>query len=173
MIYIKKVYKINSFYEKGSQVFNAYPNLKLLAKILVDDGTNEAIAYLYDQAVVNLFKLEKKHLDNINDITKNTTTAIVYEKFTNVNILSKDCFENCLNHNYFIYCLPYSNVSKKKIYDNPYDKYFDNLTKHQNMKNKALNLVFINGDIVYEKVCNEDVILPRPCLKTIYIEPVE
>ena len=38
------------------------------------------------------------------------------------------------------------------------------------MKNKAMNLAFINGDILFEKTNNEYSLLPRPFLKTLQME---
>ncbi len=38
------------------------------------------------------------------------------------------------------------------------------------MKNKAMNLAFINGDILFEKTNNEYSLLPRPFLKALQVE---
>lgn len=42
------------------------------------------------------------------------------------------------------------------------------------MKNKALNMAFINGDISFEKNINDEYsLIPKPFLKALHIEMIE
>lgn len=180
VICIKRIFKITAFYEEGARVIADFPNIKLLAKLLVEDGTNEAISYFYDQAVVNTFKIDKDNLEKIYNLSRISTSVVVFEKFTNINILTGNNIEDISNSLFYLWCIPFSNVvslinfnlkqAKKSIYDNPYDKYFENLTNNKNNKNKAFNLVFINGDVVIEKIFDEDTLTSRPYLKAIHVE---
>jgi hypothetical protein len=63
VITVKKIFKIMAIHEKSSYVISGYPDLKLIAKCLVDDGSFEAQVYIHDHTVVNLFKLDKECLD--------------------------------------------------------------------------------------------------------------
>jgi hypothetical protein len=59
---VKKIFKIMAIHEKDSYVISGFPDLKLIAKCLVDDGSFEAQVYIHDHQVVNLFKLDKDTL---------------------------------------------------------------------------------------------------------------
>ncbi len=58
--------------------------------------------------------------------------------------------------------------------DNNYNRYFENLGQINNLKNKALNLAFINGDILFDKIHgNFLTLLPRPFLRVMHLENIE
>jgi hypothetical protein len=65
LITIKKIFKIMAIHEKNYGMINGFPDLKLIAKCLVDDGSFEAMLYCYDQTVVNLFRIDKLTLEVI------------------------------------------------------------------------------------------------------------
>jgi hypothetical protein len=70
--------------------------------------------------------------------------------------------------------VPYSNVSKKHIHDNNYNTYLENLGENSNLKNKAGNMTFINGDIAFDKTSNGEFLLEhRPFIRTLHLELIE
>jgi hypothetical protein len=88
--------------------------------------------------------------------------------------LSKDCFDNVFINQYIAYATPSSNVAKKHFFENNYNKFFENLGQHSNLKNKASAMAFINGDISLDKNFDgNQILLPRPFLKANHIELVE
>jgi hypothetical protein len=59
---IKKIYKIQAIYEENSSTVHGYPDLRFIAKCLIDDGSFEANIFFYDQTVVNLLRISKEIL---------------------------------------------------------------------------------------------------------------
>jgi hypothetical protein len=55
--------KIQAIYESNAKNIFGFPNLKLIAKCLVDDGSYEANIYLSDNQVVNILKFTKDLLE--------------------------------------------------------------------------------------------------------------
>jgi len=62
LLNIKKIYKVMAINEKDLSGVIGFPDLRLIAKCLVDDGTFEAQVYFYDQTVVNLLRIDKATL---------------------------------------------------------------------------------------------------------------
>jgi hypothetical protein len=68
LITIKKVFKIYSVIENQTSYsslneINGFPKMKLTMKCLADDGSLEALIYLENYNVINLFKWDKKVLE--------------------------------------------------------------------------------------------------------------
>lgn len=153
-----------------------FPNISLMAKILIDDGTFEAVVWLYNTKAKELFKISDNTLNLIRTQVLMSTNVMIYDKYSNKGFLTKDCFENIFVNKYVGYFTPYSNVIKKAVVDTNYTTLFKNLVMSEdNMKQKAATLVFINGDVSYENfnITNEYYLQPRPLLKMVNFDLVE
>lgn len=169
---IKKIISIQAVKDDHLSIIN-YPNISLLAKLIIDDGTFEALMWVYNMKVIELFKLSNTTLDSINNSVLTSHNVVLFDLFSNKGVLLKESFDFIYVTKLIGYCIPYSNVTKKTVLDTNYSHLFKNLSNNEdNMKNKAGSMVFINGDITAENfsISNEYYVQPRPMLKLINYE---
>jgi hypothetical protein len=60
---IKKIYTIEAIWEPGTNNVQGYPDLRLIAKCLINDGSFEANIFFYDEMVINLWGMSKELLN--------------------------------------------------------------------------------------------------------------
>jgi hypothetical protein len=63
LVSIKIINKITARYEVNSNAINGFKDLRLFSKVIIDDGTYEAQMNIYDEAVTNMFRLDKDTLN--------------------------------------------------------------------------------------------------------------
>jgi hypothetical protein len=126
---------------------------------------------LYHLKVKEIFKIEENILNQIKDQICNNYNVQLYDRFNNKGLLQKSVFENVFNLKFIGYCIPYANISKKMTNDTNYNTLFKNLqNKEQGLKEKAANLVFINGDVMIDSFMNDNYLVPRPLLRLVHYE---
>lgn len=151
-----------------------HPGIGFTAKILIDDGTFEAIVTLTHQTVKEMFSISESMIEeNKESVLTTTDKLIIYDRFNNKSLLSKSTIDELMVTKFIGYCLPYSNVSKKVSNDNNYNALFKNLNnKEETMKEKCQSLIFINGDVVTDVFMNDSYLTPRPLLKLVHFENI-
>ena len=181
LIIIKDVTKITSRYDEDypSYSIEKFPFLRFFAKCIIDDGSYEAEMNLYDLMVLKILKLDKKKLEEIQDVSKTMVNYILYQKSGNTDItefIDKNFIDEVFPKQFIAYCVPFSKIASKHFKENKIGKYFENLgKKNHDIKNKFMNTAFINGDLFYEKdyYRNKMVLMPKPLLKCVYLEELK
>ena len=155
------IYHIKSYYD--------YPHITLKAKMLIDDGTYQSMAFIENNILISFFELPSKFIDKIYHKTKKVKRCITIYDFPN-KYYFKEIFHymnNVMKNYYIIYGVPYSNCKYKikRNEDNMFRRYtFDN----RKIENKEMNL-FINGDICLER---KKKLIMRPFINITEIEKI-
>ena len=172
---IKKIISVQAMKDDIHNPIPNYPSMSLIAKVIIDDGTFEGLVWLYNTKVKDLFKISHNIMESIRLQVQTSNNVSVYDSFSNKGLLTKDNFDSIFTTKLIGYCIPYSNVTKKSLIDSSYNALFKNLSSEDSMKNRASNLVFINGDVSAENfnITNEYYLQPRPLLKLINYEMIE
>lgn len=144
-----------------------------MSKILIDDGTFEAVLMIKNHLAKDIFKLGDLNLGEIKEQVMLNGTFNIFDKFSQKSILPKNFLENIYPHKYIGFVIPYSKVSTKVTQDTNYNTLFKNLKSNEdNFKDIANNLFFINGDIVVDSFMSEQYAVPRPLLKLLHFESI-
>lgn len=143
LINIILIYHIKSYYD--------YPQINLKAKMLIDDGTYQSVAFIENDILISFFELPSKFIESIYYQTKKVKRSITIYDFPNRYYFKEigHYMNNVMNNYYIIYGIPYSNCMYKikRNEDNMFRRYtFDN----RKIEHKEMNL-FINGDICLER----------------------
>ncbi len=169
LITIKKFLNIEGFFKENNSIIPECSNLQLKGKIIIDDGSYEAISFIDDNELIKLLDLSKKELSDIYEsILKDNIFKIldkINEKFIN-KIISKQ---------YIIY--GYSFMKNHKNKNDRLTDYFGeilDLQYQQNSNTKKMNknnYCFINGEIIENKNYNGiNYLEKRPYIKIVQIE---
>lgn len=160
-----------------------YSNLNLMSKILIDDGTYEAILWVYGNKVIEMLKIPEAVLKNANLQIKSAQNIILYDRFSHKHLMSGYNFNDLYINRFIGYCIPFNNAFKKIKDDQDYSNILNNITNNNNnldnkdtkLKAKANNLIYINGEIVTDifNISNESYLLARPLLKLVSLETLE
>jgi len=106
------------------KIIDKFPNLRLISKCIIDDGTYEACIFIYNNDVINFFDIEgfnlKNKLEAIYEYVKiNNEYNIYHIKSDNITEKAEITVyfsEFILSSTYIMYCLPFSKLVSSLIY---------------------------------------------------------
>ena len=169
LITIKKFLNIEGFFKENNSIIPECSNLQLKGKIIIDDGSYEAISFIDDNELIKLLDLSKKELSDIYEIILKDNILNILEQ------LNEKFINKIMSKQYIIY--GHSFMKKYKNKNDRLTNYFGeilDLQYQQNSNTKKMNknnYCFINGQIIENKNYNGiDYLEKRPYIKIVQIE---
>ena len=177
LITVKKLIKIEGCFQQNNNKIQCFSNLKLKGKIIIDDGSYEAIAFIEDYELIKLLDFGMNDLNQIYDMLLRENSIKIYDKY--INELNERNYKQIFSKQYIIY--GYSFMKNNKNNNNRLSEYFGEMLDNQfeeNNNSKIFNnrdkYLFINGEIIINKNHKGEYYLEkRPYLKIIQIELIE
>ena len=177
LITIKKIIKIEGYFHQNNNKIQCFSNLKLKGKIIIDDGSYEAMAFIEDYELIKFLDFGTNDLTEIYDILLRENSIIIYDKY--VNKLKERNYKHIFSKQFIIYA--YSFMKNNKNNNNRLSEYFGEMLDYQfeeNNNSKIFNnrdkYLFVNGEIIINKNNKGEYYLEkRPYLKIIQIELIE
>ena len=160
------VYEMKAFY-------NSPINIKLWAKLRIDDGTYQGVAIVEDNILIHLFNLSAKFVDSVKSYTKKIKkNVILHDNYLNYSYEGVEKYiQSAEIRNVIIFGVPYSNCNYKIKKNNILRRFTYDDSKQQQ---KDMS-VFINGDILTEKneITKEKEFVLTPYISITEIESIE
>ena len=174
-ITIKQIFKVTvSYYANNNKIRN-FPNMRLKSKILIDDGTYEAIAFFNDIDVYRLFELTDEELAEINTKcdANNSNEENIYQRYRDSlekPFLTSETLRKVFNRIFIIVGVPFS----KEVKEIAYEHYFNRNQNEEQGVNKE-EYCFINGEIYEDKSYGSanKYLAKRPLLRVLGVEAVD
>jgi hypothetical protein len=169
LITIKKFLNIEGFFKENNSIIPECSNLQLKGKIIIDDGSYEAISFIDDNELIKLLDLSKKELSDIYEIILKDNSLNILEQ------LNEKFINKIMSKQYIIYS--YSFMKNYKNKNNRLTDYFGEILDLQYQQNSNIkkmnknNYCFINGQIIEKKNYNGiNYLEKRPYIKIVQIE---
>lgn len=175
---IKMIYRITGSVIKrnlfiDNDIFKA---ICLKGKVLIEDGTTEAVCYLQDQILVDTLNISKDFLDEMTTIIQSKDYAVLYDKYAIDSYIPLDKLNKALlNERYFIgkpFC--FLNPNQRSTIWNIESRLFGGWSnKNDKIENLKYNFCFVNGMLYYlYNQANQKSINFRPSLYLEYSETI-
>ena len=135
LVIIKQIFHITIEHKYNHNKIKEYPHLKLKAKILIDDGTSEALGYIYDNDIFTMLNLSDN--ENVMKLIEykliKLSLLVLYNKFyknNGNNYITIQQLNTVYNKQYIINAIPFMNkgffLSKGNTYINYINNKFNN-----------------------------------------------
>lgn len=180
LITIKQTVYITIEYKYKHNKIKRFPHIKLKAKILIDDGSTEALGYIHDNSLYKLLNLSKNKKMNelIKEKLYRLNSFTLYNNFhtkDKFNYITYQTLKNIYNKQYIIHAIPFMNKNFL-LKGNTYKNYIiDKLNNDSPLQLTHDNTAFINGDTYMERsetnTANTS-LKRRPCLKILAIDEI-
>lgn len=178
-VIIKEIIKIDAYFEDDYNGINKFEGLKIKGKLLLDDGSFEALGYFKDKEILSIFGFTDEELNDLYDKVIERKQVSLYQRYGNAGILTQENYKNAFSRQFIVYGQPFAKLYSKFSRElGGYEKYFEStLAREDQLKiyNKDI-YGFINGEAEVEKNLsknNKAMVIKRPMIRISNIEIIE